>query len=434
MKGYSKKPTRSLSVDMKFFSMMLFLVVSIWPFSGNAQDSIFVKQRADSLRKIFQTPTTVEKIVALPGQMLYLPIHILSFGVKKGIRWTDEEKIIPRVKDALTSDGNKRGLAPKYSSQIGGGFSFYLRSLIHPDSKLSLTITGDFDNRQFYELRFKRIRFAKERLQADMIAFYHHLPGEDVYGIGPFTNKDRESEYSIGKSVFHSSLGFLANDRSSFFLTAGLEKNHVRQAKELDEPEAIPLKQLIPESVLAPELTMSSLSLQWEVMGQNHPGRPIQGWDSFFRLRAFQQIDGTEFGFYKIQAEIKKYLHLFYNRVLIFRTALEMTDAMQDKNVPFYYLSSIGRQETMRGFERGRFRDLDSFIASLEYRYPVSGNLDGLVFIDGGQVAKNVKNIDRRAFQIAFGFGLRLWDDDGQMASLQLGKSRDGFRLYFNLN
>ncbi len=433
MKWTARNSKRILLLLKNTFSAIFFLIVSIWPFAGNAQDSCFVKQRADSLRNTFQTQSVVEKISVLPGKVLYYPVHILSLGIKKGIQWTDEEKIIPRIKDMLASDDGKRGLTPKYGSQIGGGLSFYRNALFHPASKLSLTITGNVDKRQFYELRFKRIRFAKERLQADIRAYYHYLPEEDSYGIGPFAD-DRESEYSIAKSVLQSSLGFRANDRSAFHLITGVQKNRVRQVEEPNDPEAIPLSHLIPESFLAPDLVLGSLAFEWDYLGQDHPGHPTQGWEGFFRLATFQEMGGTEFGFFKIHADITRYINLFYHRALIVRTALEITDAMQDRNVPFYDLASIGRQETLRGFERGRFRDFDSFIASLEYRYPVSGNLDGLIFIDGGQVAQSITRIDRRAFQITFGIGMRVWNNEGQLASLQLGKSRDGFRLYFNLN
>jgi hypothetical protein len=434
MKCYARNAIGTFSVPTtRLFSILFFLIVSIWPASGNAQDSLFVKHRVDSLRNTFQTQTWVEKIALLPGQIFYLPVHVLSLGIQKGIQWTDEEKVIPRVKDVLTSDDGKKGLAPKYGSQIGGGLSAYHRSLFHPASKLSLTITGNFDKRQFYELVFQRIRFAKERLQVDVQAFYHYLPEEDVYGIGPFA-RDRESEYSIAKSVFQSSLGLRTNDRSALLLTAGVQKNRVRQAVGLNDPETIPLAQLIPQSILAPDLLLGSLAFEWNYLGQDHPGHPTHGWEGFFRLATFREMDGTEYGFFKMHADMKRYFNLSYHRALILRTALEITDAMQGRKVPFYFLSSIGRQETLRGFERGRFRDFDSFVTSLEYRYPVSGNLDGLVFIDGGQVAQTITRIDRRAFQITFGFGLRLWNEEGQLASLQLGKSRDGFRLYFNLN
>ena len=114
---------------------------------------------------------------------------------------------------------------------------------------------------------------------------------------------------------------------------------------------------------------------------------------------------------------------------------------MDNKHIPLYLLSEIGSDGTIRGYYRGRYRDKDALLTSLEYRYPIwcdhPNSLDAVLFVDAGQVSEDIVNEFRRKnMRFGFGGGFRFYNDenDDLMARVSFGFSKDEFRVIFALN
>ena len=166
--------------------------------------------------------------------------------------------------------------------------------------------------------------------------------------------------------------------------------------------------------------------------GRDHPGHTTRGTEGTLSAAVYHQMNGNEYSFFKSRLDVRRYIHLFYDRVLILRVAGEITTHLSDDVIPFYYLSEIGHRSTVRGFDRGRFRDKDSALASIEYRWPIWKLMDGLLFVDTGQVANDIyREFDRSDLQWSWGGGVRLWGSDGMTAKLEVGRSSDGTRIHF---
>ena len=117
------------------------------------------------------------------------------------------------------------------------------------------------------------------------------------------------------------------------------------------------------------------------------------------------------------------------------RIAGEIAEPFAGKRIPFYYLSELGEQETIRGFTRGRFRDNDVILSSLEYRYPIWRRFDAGLFVDFGQVSPNVfENISRKDFHTGFGGTLYFWLNERAVVRFIAGRSKERTRLYFSVN
>ena len=181
-----------------------------------------------------------------------------------------------------------------------------------------------------------------------------------------------------------------------------------------------------------------AVSLQLD--SRDRPGNPGRGFEALFCGGLCRQVDGDDFGYWKYSADLTRYLHLFYDRVLVLRIAAQRMDPLEDRSIPFYDLSEIGSRETIRGFSRGRFRDRDMVLASAEYRYPVWRNwdeygIDFLLFADAGQVSPDLfEEASWENFQTGLGFGMRLWEQEGLTFKFEVGKSAEEWRIYFVLN
>jgi outer membrane protein assembly factor BamA len=113
----------------------------------------------------------------------------------------------------------------------------------------------------------------------------------------------------------------------------------------------------------------------------------------------------------------------------------------ENKEIPFYLLSELGSDETIRGFSRGRFRDKDALLASAEYRYPIwedhPNSLDAFIFIDAGQVADfMLEDFKKDNTQFGYGLGFRFYNDekDDLMGKISFGFSKERFRVVFALD
>ena len=80
-----------------------------------------------------------------------------------------------------------------------------------------------------------------------------------------------------------------------------------------------------------------------------------------------------------------------------------------------------------------RFQDHAQALASIEYRFPVWQLADGFVFIDEGRVFNSLKDdFSWREWRYSFGFGFRVWGDEGESLRWTAAWSADELRFYFN--
>jgi outer membrane protein assembly factor BamA len=63
--------------------------------------------------------------------------------------------------------------------------------------------------------------------------------------------------------------------------------------------------------------------------------------------------------------------------------------------MPFYFMPTLGGNDTLRGFREYRFRGPHAILAQGEYRWEIWSGLDGALFYDAGKVA------DRREIWIS---------------------------------
>jgi len=167
----------------------------------------------------------------------------------------------------------------------------------------------------------------------------------------------------------------------------------------------------------------------------NRPGNPSEGFEIEVGGSYFQQVNDNNYSFFKSMVDMRHYFHLFYDRVLVIRAAAELTDPLSGKSVPFYYLSELSEEISFRGFKRGRFRDFDLILGSLEYRYPISKNFESIIFADAGQVASDIfKNYAASNWEITWGIGLRYVSLKGSVSKIELARSRDGYLFKLSLN
>ncbi|NIM18852.1 MAG: BamA/TamA family outer membrane protein [Candidatus Latescibacteria bacterium] len=376
-----------------------------------------------------------ERVVSFPGRIIYLPLKIVFKGGSGLAGWVDDSKIIPKTVDFLTSDDGKRGLYPTYSSRSGAGVKFFQKDLFTEGSRFQMKATVGLRSRQLYEIYLKRVRLFGSPVCGEIRGRYRMLSDENFFGIGPETIDGDKSNFAHERVEALASLSAELGARVNLGLQFGFDHNNILPGHDKSLPSTTDLftRDTLPGMETEIRMGWAGLVLQYD--SKNRMGNPSTGAEAMIRGDLYREVDDDRFGFWRATVDLTRYLHLFYNRVLVFRIASEMTESLSDREVPFFYLSEFGSQETIRGYDRGRFRDNDLILGSVEYRYPIWQRMDAILFFDAGKVAPDMfDDLSKGDLQYAYGGGFRIWSGEGLVMRIELGKGLDKFRFHFNLN
>jgi hypothetical protein len=113
------------------------------------------------------------------------------------------------------------------------------------------------------------------------------------------------------------------------------------------------------------------------------------------------------------------------DRVLALRLSVDSVFADLE-DVPFIDLPQLGGRTLLRGYSWGRFRDRVAYVASAEYSYPIARTLGGFLFVDAGQVGRDLEGATGGVPRIGYGVGLQLLDPHSLLARAFLASTSDG--------
>ena len=131
---------------------------------------------------------------------------------------------------------------------------------------------------------------------------------------------------------------------------------------------------------LETEVKLSKVDFTLGYDSRNRFGDPSAGFKAVALVSVCSQMGDNQYGFTKYHLDGATYFNLFYNRILMLRLAGEITEPFSNRQVPFYHLSELGEDIGFRGFDRGRFRDYDLVMGTIEFRYPIGSNFYAMIF------------------------------------------------------
>lgn len=377
-----------------------------------------------------------EKILSLPGLIVEFPLEMVLDGASATIGWARENRVVPRTIDLLTSDDWRTGLRPAWESRGGAGLRLFHRGIAGAGSKLEISALWWTRRRQGYEIALERIRLG-EAAYVDLSVGYGMEPDEAFHGIGPRTEKGDETDFALESLSFEVDLGAALAGWLDLEAFAAVERCNVLAGRDPDIPGAA---EVFSASLpgLETDIRLAGAGARLVMNGVRREGREVRGW--FFLAEGGVTADAGEgrYGWWRARATGERHLHIAFGRRLVFRCTAEAREPFDDREIPFFRLSEIGSRETMRGFERGRFRDRDMICGSIEYHWPVwehrGSGLDTFLFFDAGQVAGNLfGDLRMETTQGSGGVGVVLRDRSGPLARIEIGRSRDWTSVSFLL-
>jgi outer membrane translocation and assembly module TamA len=138
------------------------------------------------------------------------------------------------------------------------------------------------------------------------------------------------------------------------------------------------------------------------------------------------------FTFNRLDADVRQFIgFLAGRRVIAARLFVATSDATDEDAVPFYYMPTLGGNDTLRGFRQYRFQAPHAILFQSEYRWEIWSGLDGAVFYDAGKVANRRSDLDFADLERDYGFGFRFNTDNGVVFRVDAAfGSRDGKHLH----
>lgn len=151
-------------------------------------------------------------------------------------------------------------------------------------------------------------------------------------------------------------------------------------------------------------------------------------------MSIYSDRDSGQYSFQRYQLEGVQYLPIVptHNWVLALHGWLVGSDSADGKAIPIYMLPSLGGHNTLRGYEDYRFHDRNMLLASVESRWAAWEHLDTVLFLDTGSVAPRLSDLDLSKTSI--GVGLRVHTRRATFGRLDLGHSKEGWRLVFKMD
>ena len=375
-----------------------------------------------------------EHLLSLPGTVIYLPFAMVYKGGEVTADYFDEKRIIPRFR-GLISKYKIRGVLPKYSSQHGAGLQFFQKDYLGQGSLVDFAVTAWLGRRQRYRLRIRDIPLQSKTILSTVYVQYRILPNEYFYGIGPHSQKSDRTNFAHEQLNASAAIHYRMAEDLKLSAAVGYDKNNIFAGKDDSYPSTSDRFTLNNLPGLENDIKMMSFHGTLSHDTRNREGRTTEGHVASLGAGLFRQVEEDTYGFLKYSVDIRQYIHIAYNRVFSVRVAGEVNKPLSNREIPFYYLADLGREEIIRGFQRARFRDRDYLVGSLEYHYPIWGPVDAVLFLDAGRVSDDILNdYSMKNFQAGYGGGISLLSNIGTDIQFVLGKSRETLRVYLSIN
>jgi outer membrane protein insertion porin family len=288
----------------------------------------------------------------------------------------------------------------------------------------TVSIRGEFGGRTSYEFGYRHpwIMNPETRLS---LGIYDRLILREAF-VAAEDGDQRSILYDERRSGGNVTLGRPLSDYTTAYL--GLRRDDV-SISGLNEEE----EQFLTGPAFEPR-EVRSLTLATVTDKRSNPFNPRKGFYQQLSAEIAGVFGGVDFN--KYTADHRRYLPVAGRNVLAFRLLLGTVSG----DAPYLEQFLIGGPESLRGYRNDRFAGARMAILNTEYRFPISKNLLGVLFVDlgdawGGALARDPYFQGDESFiaHLGYGAGVRVQTPIGPIR-LDLGFSEEGTETHFGLS
>ena len=346
------------------------------------------------------------------------------------------EKAIDFAEDKAVFILDREGFHPKFGSlTTGSGFAYGLgwrdRDLFSNTGALEIFAAGSVKRYWATEARLTFPRLARNHLYLETWASHRDYPEEYFFGLGPDSARDDQSDYAIRTNHFGGRAGVRPVEH--LLVGGGLEYLTPRLGEGQSNKYPTVTEEFPPSELpgLFPRADFLR-SDAFVVVDYREPRNPRKG--GWYRIDFSHYDDRTagQFTFNRIDADLRQFIgFLAGRRVIAVRLAVSTSDTNAGQTMPFYFMPTLGGNDTLRGFREYRFRAPHAILAQGEYRWEIWSGFDAALFYDAGKVANTRDDLDFEDLESDYGIGFRFNTNNGVILRVDAAfGSRDGKHLY----
>ena len=257
---------------------------------------------------------------------------------------------------------------------------------------------------------------------------YHENPEDDFFGIGPETRRSDRTNYLYrslegGADAWLAPIyGVRAGGGVSYLspsVGSGRDERFASLEKVFD-PAAVP-----GFTGSLPDFLVVNAFLDYD--RRDNPAYPRAGSYLGAKFSNYRDRHQDRYHFRRWDFDAQQYIPFDDGyKVLTLRGNVVMTDVGADEAIPFVFLPYLGG-DRLRGFREFRYRDRNSVLATVEYRWEAWWALDMALFADAGKVAGRRADIDLSDWEASYGLGFRFHSKKSFTFRLDLAFSREAF-------
>ena len=346
------------------------------------------------------------------------------------------ERTLDFVEDRAIFILDREGFHPKLGSlTTGSGFAYGLgfrdRDLFSNRGALELWAAGSVKRYWATEARLRFPRLANNHLYLEAWGSHRDYPQENFFGLGPDSNRDDRSDYAIRTNHFGGRAGVRPVEH--LLVGGGLEYLDPRLGEGQNDryPDVTDL--FPPSDVPGVDTDTDFIRTDAFVeVDYREPLYPKKGGWYRIDFSHFDDRTANQFSFNRIDADVRQFFgFLAGRRVIAARLFVSTSDTEAGQTMPFYFMPTLGGNDTLRGFREYRFRAPHAILTNVEYRWEIWSGFDGAIFYDAGKVADRRGDLNFKDLETDYGIGFRFNTNNGIMFRVDAAfGSPDGNHLH----
>jgi outer membrane protein assembly factor BamA len=320
---------------------------------------------------------------------------------------------------------------------LGFTGAVYYQRLLTPDEGYTLYASQSTENQADYEVTYVHPALAQRRYFFEARLGYENNRTARFFGLGAGSRKHDETNYTLRDVGGAVTFGWWLMPALRFSLTERLRLVHIDRGIETSLPFLRDkFRGLAGEK--GSFVWAHRVALTYD--SRNGYETPTQGYFGQIFAEVAERALGSQAAFTRYGLEGRLLWPLFDDRLVTVLRGL--VERLEGSELPFFELSSLGGEDTLRGFGSRRFRDTGRILLNVEERIRLFAlTVRGLrtafelaLFTDTGRVFHTFATLDTRRVQTVVGAGLRLVVTSQIVAKLDVGLGSEGTAIFAGLH
>jgi outer membrane protein assembly factor BamA len=324
-----------------------------------------------------------------------------------------------------------------YNSLLGATGSVHYERFLTDQAKFDADAAQSTRNQAFYRLRYADLNLRGPRYLFEGFGLYENDRTARFFGIGADSLESNETNYTLRQVGGEVTVGRRLIPELIASLTERLRSVSIRRGAV----DSLPFLQDVFTDVPGEDgsfVWAHRLALTYD--SRNSLIVPTQGRFGQVFIEVADEAIGSKASFVRYGLQGRwLWPHLGERLVLGVRGLVDRVDG---SNVPFFELSELGGDETLRGFGENRFLDEGRILFNAEERIKVfhinygdvRTDIELAVFTDVGRVFHNFSDLGSGKIQAVVGGGIRFLAASQIVAKIDVGVGSEGVAIFTGLD